>query len=47
LTYAITYGTWQVLTDNGTKFVAARREELSFTKALKEMGIKHITSGVE
>ena len=41
------YGTpKQVLTDNGTQFVAARGEESSFTRALKEMGIEHITSGV-
>jgi transposase InsO family protein len=30
----------------GTQFVAARGEESSFTRALKEMGIEHITSGI-
>jgi len=41
------YGTpRQVLTDNGTQFIPARGEESSFTRALKEMGIEHITSGM-
>jgi len=41
------YGTpRQILTDNGTQFVAARGEESSFTKALREMGIEHITSSI-
>jgi putative transposase len=41
------YGTpRQILTDNGTQFIPSRGEESSFTKALKEMGIEHITSGI-
>jgi len=41
------YGTpRQILTDNGTQFVAARGEESSFTEALREMGIEHITSSI-
>ena len=36
----------QVLIDNGTQVVAARGEESSFTKALEEMGIEHITSSI-
>jgi transposase InsO family protein len=41
------YGTLkQVPTDNGTQFIPARGEESTFTVALKEMGIEHITSGI-
>jgi len=41
------YGTpRQILTDNGTQFIPAKGEESSFTKALREMGIEHITSAI-
>jgi transposase InsO family protein len=41
------YGTpRQVLTDNRTQFIPSRGEESSFTRALKDMGLEHITSGI-